>query len=130
MLRQGFCWLTIEAEIAKCDVRCANCHRKQTFERSHNWRGSQDVQQATVNYQRMSEYFSIHPCVDCGEADIRLLEFDHVRGRKIATISWMLTQRRAWSSIEIEMAKCEVRCANCHRKRTAECDGDWWRMNG
>jgi hypothetical protein len=28
----------IEAEIAKCDVRCANCHRRRTCERAGWWR--------------------------------------------------------------------------------------------
>jgi hypothetical protein len=31
-------WSTIAAEIAKCGVRCANCHRIQTIERGQWWR--------------------------------------------------------------------------------------------
>jgi len=50
-------------------------------------------------------------CVDCGESDRVVLEFDHVRGKKI----------------EQEMAKCEVRCANCHRRKTAV---QYWHQRG
>lgn len=129
LLREGFSWFTIETEISKCEVRCANCHRIKTFERSGNWRTSQNTQQQAKSYQQMRIYLTLHPCIDCGETDIRLLEFDHVRSHKLTTISRLLTQRRSWPTIEAEIAKCEIRCANCHRKRTAERDGDWWRAS-
>ncbi len=127
LFRQGFSWSIIEAEIAKCEIRCANCHRIKTFKGSGNWRISQYTQQQTKSYRQIRVYLSIHPCVDCGETDIRLLEFDHVRGHKTANISRLLTQGRNWSIIEAEIAKCEIRCANCHRKCTSERDGDWWK---
>ncbi len=129
LLREGFNWSIIEAEIAKCTVRCANCHRIKTFERTSNWRTSPHIQQQTIIYQQMRLYLSNHPCVDCGETDIRLLEFDHVRSHKRANISRLLTQGRNWPIIEAEITKCEICCANCHRKRTAERDGNWWRTS-
>lgn len=33
-----FAWNVIEAEIAKCDVVCANCHRIRTYSRQATWR--------------------------------------------------------------------------------------------
>ena len=77
------------------------------------------------NQRRLAEYLSCHPCVDCGQADVRVLEFDHVRGQKSANITRMLNGA-PWSAIEAEIAKCEVRCANCHRIKTLE-RGKWWR---
>ena len=69
---------------------------------------------------RLLAYLSAHPCLDCGESDPVVLDFDHAdRGRKTASIADMLKARRSWSGIELEIAKCEVRCANCHRRRTA-----------
>ena len=127
LLRQGFGWSILEAEIAKCEIRCANCHRIKTFQGSNNWRTNQYTQQQAKIYQQMRAYLAIHPCVDCNELDIRLLEFDHVRDHKTANISRLLTQGRNWPIIESEIAKCEIRCANCHRKRTCERDGDWWK---
>lgn len=65
------------------------------------------------------EYLRQHPCVDCGETDIRKLEFDHRdRSTKTMAVTSMLG-RRNWSVVQAEIAKCDVRCANCHRKRTA-----------
>jgi hypothetical protein len=62
-------------------------------------------------------YFRAHPCVDCGERDPIVLEFDHLRD-KAFTIGQALA-KRSWQSILDEIKKCEVVCANCHRRRTA-----------
>ena len=77
------------------------------------------------NYRLMNEYLASHPCVDCGESEPLVLEFDHV-GAKEADIAY-LVQRRSWKRILEEIAKCEVRCANCHRKVTAQ-RGGWLRF--
>jgi hypothetical protein len=78
------------------------------------------------NKRKLYGYPSTHPCVDCGQTDIRCLEFDHVHGEKSKDISRLL-QTLPWSAIEAEIAKCEVRCANCHRIKTLE-RGKWWRF--
>lgn len=80
----------------------------------------------TENKQKLHTYLSSHPCVDCGETDFRVLEFDHVRGNKYANITRLLNNAIDWKTIEAEIAKCEVRCANCHRIKTSE-RGGWWR---
>lgn len=60
-----------------------------------------------------------HPCVDCGEPDIRVLEFDHIDpSTKEHSVSRMVSQGYATEKVAAEMAKCEVRCCNCHRLRT------------
>lgn len=77
------------------------------------------------NQKKLAEYLSCHPCVDCGETDIRVLDFDHVRGKKSDEVSRMMSTGCSWSTIEAEIAKCEVRCANCHRIKTIERSGSW-----
>ncbi len=57
-------------------------------------------------------------CVDCGESDPRVLDFDHVRGVKKNNVSDMASGAYSISRIKKEIRKCEVRCANCHRKAT------------
>lgn len=72
------------------------------------------------NREFVTEYLKIHPCVDCGNADIRVLEFDHINNDKEENISH--TVRNAWAldRLTAEIAKCEVRCCNCHRIVTIE----------
>ena len=65
------------------------------------------------------EYLKSHCCVDCGEADPVVLEFDHVKGPKRFTIGSCLAPGYSWTAIQREIRKCEVRCANCHRRKTA-----------
>lgn len=62
-------------------------------------------------------YFEEHPCMDCGETDPVILEFDHV-GKKTFSIGHALKSYK-WKRILDEIEQCEVVCANCHRKRTA-----------
>jgi hypothetical protein len=71
------------------------------------------------NLRRLVEYLLAHPCIDCGEGDVLVLEFDHrdAATKRMAVSSLM--RYSTWSVIETEIAKCDVRCANCHRRRTA-----------
>ncbi len=66
------------------------------------------------------KYLQSHPCVDCGEQDPIILQFDHVRGKKIKAVSLMIRERYSIQKIACEISKCQVRCANCHMKRTAK----------
>jgi hypothetical protein len=125
----GSNWSTLEAEIAKCEIRCANCHRIKSIEQGKGWRSTQPAKQLRYSYQMVRIYLQEHSCVDCGCSDIRVLEFDHVSGQKIDAISHMLSQNCGWPRIKSEIAKCEVRCANCHRIKTIE-RGGWWRGQG
>lgn len=83
--------------------------------------------QRATRRSKMVEYLSNHPCVDCGEADPVVLEFDHVRGEKSGEIANLLRRQVAWERIIDELSKCEVRCANCHRRRTAR-QFKWYRL--
>jgi hypothetical protein len=76
------------------------------------------VRQANVLGQRIREYLCDHPCVDCGESDPDVLDFDHLRDKR-ADVSTLVHSAAAWEVVLAEIAKCEVRCANCHRRRTA-----------
>ncbi len=142
MINIACSWATIETEIAKCEVRCANCHRIKTGENISSWRHSSSDPLAELNYldralvgtdaryakhkQWLRTYLLKHPCVDCGLADIRCLEFDHVRGEKSAPITKLINRLTPLEVLEAEIAKCEVRCASCHRLKTLE-RGSWWR---
>src|SRR5437016_5813554 len=66
-----------------------------------------------------------HPCVDCGERDPVVLEFDHINGDKRGNIANLTRSGRSWKKIHAEIEKCEVRCANCHRRATAKRLGSW-----
>jgi hypothetical protein len=66
------------------------------------------------------KYLLSHPCVDCGELDPVVLEFDHRDpSLKVVEISNMMRVRDELQ-VMTEIAKCDVRCANCHRRRTAK----------
>lgn len=59
-------------------------------------------------------------CVDCGIKDSRILDFDHVdKNNKIASVCKLVNSGTSEQKILDEIKKCEVRCANCHRIKTA-----------
>jgi hypothetical protein len=76
------------------------------------------------NRQFLALILSDASCIDCGERDPIVLEFDHVSGKKRYDISKMIHIGAAIASVEDELAKCVVRCANCHRRKTAR-SGYW-----
>ena len=79
--------------------------------RKRNKRIRQEIKTYTWNY------FKNNACVDCGEKDPVVLEFDHTSD-KIINISDMY-RNFTLEKVKQEIAKCQVRCANCHRRKTA-----------
>ena len=197
-------WHQVQAEIEKCDVRCANCHRRRTaqqfgwgkllrsatalenvvdqpalvqleallpsetdlstricctcrvakpitefavkdkkrgtratkcrscqaaYSREHYQRNRPTYLQRAAAHRKVNReecrqqvfnYLLLHPCVDCGETDPIVLEFDHRDASKKRGSISRLTSQVTWDTLELEIAKCDVRCANCHRRRTAQ----------
>lgn len=66
-------------------------------------------------------------CVDCGTIDLRVLDFDHVRGSKAGSVMEMVRLGRPLEVIVEEANKCDVRCKNCHAIKTYERIGGSWR---
>lgn len=83
------------------------------------------IRQSAINNEFVIAYLRQHPCVDCGEIDIIVLEFDHL-GEKLTEVSELCTAGYSLEAVKREIDKCEVVCANCHRRRTAKRAG-WYR---
>lgn len=84
--------------------------------------------QRAANLRLVGAYLAAHPCVDCGEGDIRVLDFDH-REQCVKTAEVMVLAKNGYSGARVrdEIAKCDVRCRNCHAKVTYERMGANWR---
>jgi hypothetical protein len=71
------------------------------------------------NRTLMWEYLGESSCITCGESDYRCLQFHHREpADKLYTISEMI-RSRSWNAIKEEIDKCDILCANCHCKVTA-----------
>ena len=103
-------------------ARCRNCYRR--WHAANKDRHNEQIHARNRRIrrevmERIRQYLLDHPCVDCGQNDLRVLEFDHI-GQKVSEVSRMVRLGATWAAIISEIAKCEVRCANCHRIRTYE----------
>jgi hypothetical protein len=74
----------------------------------------------------LMDHLRAHPCADCGETDLRVLELDHVLPRS-EYVSQLLRKGVRPNVLRAEIMLCEVVCANCHRRRTARRSG-WKRL--
>jgi hypothetical protein len=118
--------VVIDAEVAQCEVVCANCHRRRTAARGA-WRRA-DPREASRrpyvtravarNFDHLEAILRERGCTDCGLRDTLVLEFDHV-GPKRATVTKLAWNGCSLATIDVEIAQCEIRCANCHRRATA-----------
>ena len=111
---------------------CKACQREdmheyyERYRREHNVRRLRNQHRYRArNRKRVFQYLEAHPCVDCGERDPAVLEFDHVQA-KSENVSRLIGNGSAWSKLSAEISKCVVRCAHCHRRRTAR-QFAWWR---
>jgi hypothetical protein len=107
---------TLDREFAKCDVVCVNSHRRRTLARSGGPRRARLPHELRGRTQLDAKLAT--GCLDCGEPDPVVLDVDH-RGPKRGRVAQMVREGYSASVIAAELAGCEVRCGNCHRRRTA-----------
>lgn len=93
-------------------------HKKNVAERTRQYR--------PVMRKVIQDHLLTHPCVDCGESDPVVLDFDHRNPEeKEFSIGHATRRLVSISRLKREMEKCDVRCANCHRRRTHR-EGHWF----
>lgn len=107
-----------------CKVEYNATYYEATKARHNPGRIARRRQVREENTQRLIAYLLEHPCVDCGETDIVVLQFDH-QGDKEANVCDLVRDQVSWDRVKKEIAKCEVVCANDHQRRTARQSG--WR---
>ena len=104
---------------------CPRCKGKR--KRVRKARGKVGTrEQSILNLKHCHDYLATHSCVDCGESDIIVLQFDHVRGKKRGNVSSLARQGVSLDIVIMEIKKCEIRCANCHVRKTAKEQG-WYK---
>ena len=116
--KSGYAESRLLEEIEKCDIVCANCHlshHKTEYPLPTNKRGLR-------NSLWLRQYKSDKCCSKCGETNSATLCFHHL-GEKSYCVSDLVVKGFAIARIEAEIAKCEILCANCHRK---EHQGNVW----
>src|SRR3989339_72939 len=111
---------------------CKECHSK--YRRYHYLKNKEKYIQKALKWNRkqteilrkyLTEYFKEHPCTDCGNDDIRVLDFDH-NSNKFMGICQMVRNCYSMDAVKKEIKKCKVRCANCHRIKTFK-ERNFWK---
>ncbi|HCR71839.1 MAG TPA: hypothetical protein DIW23_10375 [Anaerolineae bacterium] len=111
---------------------CRDCHKpfRRNWYENNKERHLEQVKQRKHEARRVAREFALqylceHPCIVCGESDPRVLEFHHYNNKHRA-LSVMIAGGYPVKTIQKEIDKCDVLCANCHRKRTTTQLG-WFR---
>ena len=103
---------------------CRSAYGKLHYQKNREWYCARTRaprrEQREPYWAWVMNYLTTHPCVDCGEVDPVVLQFDHRDGTEKVDADGTMLNRASWSTLLNEIAKCDVRCANCHRLRTAE----------
>jgi ssDNA-binding Zn-finger/Zn-ribbon topoisomerase 1 len=83
---------------------------------SKNPEGAKCIQKK-IFHEKANAYKLERGCIDCGyKAHAVALHFDHVYGEKVKNVCEFYD----WDLALEEVAKCVVRCANCHAIKTLE----------
>lgn len=112
-------------------AQCKQCYQehRQTYHSEHykKYRGTY-LERAKLRreklrddfHEKLFRYLSKKSCEVCGEADMRVLEFDHLKpADKLFNISQAVKRGYSWDETLAEIKKCRILCANCHKKHTA-----------
>lgn len=79
-------------------------------------KGPEDLRRARARLQAIVEEWKASGCVDCGYADTRAIDPDHLDGAlKAGHVSRLVQLCVSAARIREELAKCVLCCARCHR---------------
>lgn len=116
--------------LGKRQRTCRDCQKKQ---KNAWYKKNKETHKANVYQNKKAkiesgrayiwEHLSVNGCIECGESDPRVLEFDHVRGKKRSEVTRLVRDGYSTDVIQKEIDKCVVICANCHKKKTYK--GSW-----
>jgi 5-methylcytosine-specific restriction endonuclease McrA len=121
---------------AQCKL-CYKVHRKNYYTAHYTKYKHEYLLRAKLRREKlrsefrtnMLKYMSDKACVVCGEADIRVLELDHINPKdKSFSVSQAVKLGHNWSEVLTELEKCQVLCANCHKRRTAQ-QFNWYKSS-
>jgi len=88
-------------------------------ERSRARQRERAARNAARNKEFLREYKATHPCIECGESDPVVLDFHHRdRTQKAFTVAHR-AGRIGQATLLKEIEKCDILCANCHRRHTS-----------
>lgn len=105
--------------------RCCNKTRSKAYYRANKVKHKQvtsarRAKQIAKLQRFMLKFLYKKRCVNCPEARIVCLDFDHIRGKKKGLISHMVHGGCSLETLKTEMRKCQLLCANCHRVKTCQ----------
>lgn len=114
---------------------CRACNRarsrryySENLEKHRRAVAAQVAKTRSAHLERIGAHLLANPCVDCGESDIRVLDFDHRDAcEKTAEVMKLAKAAYSWARVSAEIAKCDVRCRNCHARVTYARLGENWR---
>lgn len=106
-------------EIEKCDLVCLLCHNKRTQNRFNDELGEERKyrphEQRNIN---IINEFKNKPCALCNQQyDSCNMQIDHIDpGTKLYDVCQLKSRKE--ETLRIELEKCQVLCALCHRKKS------------
>jgi hypothetical protein len=116
-------------------TQCRECSHKKfrdyyhkNLERQKTITIARSKRNKTLTKEKIFKLLANSACAKCGEKDPLVLEFNHL-GNKEKDISLMVAHNLSWARIEKEISKCEVLCANCHKRYTHQQQNTYrWRL--
>lgn len=113
MVPSGYGKDRISEEIENCDILCANCHRIHHA-------GPLSTNSRPRRYEHRSWILKFkaqsNGCCKCDMSNPHCLDFHHREGtQKSGTVSELVNYDLPKEDLKIEIEKCDILCANCHR---------------
>lgn len=117
---------------SKCKI-CTRSQSKKHYDKNKDYY----IEKAKVAKETLKERNRMYiweilrksKCVDCGNGDPLVLDFDHIMDKN-KEISKLIFS----AGIEVlqqEVKKCEIRCCNCHKIKTHKVDNILnWKLKG